>query len=634
MNGEREKLTTAKRQAVVVIHGMGEQRPMATLRSFVEAVWETDLSLTKETHGKCESGEAKETPRCKIGGEWRNRFWIVPDSRTGSAELARIATPAADNGVRTDFYEFYWADIMQGTTLQHLRAWIFGLLLRWPHHVPRDVMSAWVWLWVGTLVTLAFAAEGLFGIFSQGLAKTMTEVAGSPPEPVFWKRATGVVAGAVVAGGLAYVLADRLSREKRRTTSSEVFMALSAWLLFLGIGFLLPWQTILTVSVAMLVLSTGVGVLVHQLVVPYLGDVARYVRSEPATVEKRRDIRERGLALLRALHREAPPAVPKEGEGADAADGDHSPVPERYDRIVVVGHSLGSIIAYDLLRLFWLEAGPSRDRPGGWQVDIAFDNLVAFLETKPDLRAEAKLDEYRDLQRAVSRAMAAKRPSGPNGARLDPDDAPLVWRISDFITLGSPLTHSEFLLARNVDHLEELVEQRQIATSPPLPNDSSTCDFRYRPDDHRLHVFGARKERPLSVPHHAAMFAATRWTNIYDRHSKVLLGDIVSGPVQKAPAPADLPEREAAEGPGMGLGIRDRHVRIRWPKPLIPGLERLFTHTLYWACDAEGRLVSDGTTTPSYSSGSHPKDHLVVLRQAMALDEQPPAEPTAAPATT
>ncbi|TIM59283.1 MAG: hypothetical protein E5Y58_35930, partial [Mesorhizobium sp.] len=29
-------------QAVVIVHGMGEQRPMGTLREFVQAVWSHD----------------------------------------------------------------------------------------------------------------------------------------------------------------------------------------------------------------------------------------------------------------------------------------------------------------------------------------------------------------------------------------------------------------------------------------------------------------------------------------------------------------------------------------------------------------------------------------------------------------
>jgi hypothetical protein len=35
-------------QAVVAIHGMGEQPPMATIKDFVRAVWENDTNITKK----------------------------------------------------------------------------------------------------------------------------------------------------------------------------------------------------------------------------------------------------------------------------------------------------------------------------------------------------------------------------------------------------------------------------------------------------------------------------------------------------------------------------------------------------------------------------------------------------------
>ena len=38
----------------------------------------------------------------------------------------------------------------------------------------------------------------------------------------------------------------------------------------------------------------------------------------------------------------------------------------------------------------------------------------------------------------------------------------------------------------------------------------------------------------LWVPHHAALFAYTRWTNIYSPLRVLLVGDIVSGPLCKA----------------------------------------------------------------------------------------------------
>jgi hypothetical protein len=34
------------KQAVIVIHGMGEQMPMDTIKGFVKAVWETDAEIT------------------------------------------------------------------------------------------------------------------------------------------------------------------------------------------------------------------------------------------------------------------------------------------------------------------------------------------------------------------------------------------------------------------------------------------------------------------------------------------------------------------------------------------------------------------------------------------------------------
>ena len=48
--------------------------------------------------------------------------------------------------------------------------------------------------------------------------------------------------------------------------------------------------------------TAGVAWFMHYLVAPYLGDVVRYVRATPSTVERRKLVRERGLALLEAIH--------------------------------------------------------------------------------------------------------------------------------------------------------------------------------------------------------------------------------------------------------------------------------------------------------------------------------------------
>src|SRR5262249_17250683 len=84
----RKPTSSFPKQAIVVIHGMGEQVPMDTLRGFVRAVWETDSEITKN-----------DLPNPA-------EVWSKPDLRTGSLELRRITTrqsiPSANfnDGVR------------------------------------------------------------------------------------------------------------------------------------------------------------------------------------------------------------------------------------------------------------------------------------------------------------------------------------------------------------------------------------------------------------------------------------------------------------------------------------------------------------------------------------------------------
>ena len=134
------------RQAVVIVHGMGEQRPMDTLRGFVKAVWSGDLALTAGPRRNTTTDP--DLPTSTI-----NKSWIRPDADTKSYELRRITTPYDVNGRRTDFYELYWADITQGTPAKRLTGWARVLLLRRPRDVPRDARKLYVAAW---LVVLAF----------------------------------------------------------------------------------------------------------------------------------------------------------------------------------------------------------------------------------------------------------------------------------------------------------------------------------------------------------------------------------------------------------------------------------------------------------------------------------------------
>ena len=159
--------------------------------------------------------------------------------------------------MRSDFYELYWADLSGGSTWSKVKDWIVGLLLRNPFtRVPASVFLAWLLLWVLVLVAALFSLATVL--------PTSASIAGFSLwdyPPLVW-----------------------LSRWE-------------AWQLAAMAGFL--------------------ALVANQFVVPYFGRVVRYTRATPENIAARKNIRERGLALLSELHK------------------------EDYDRIIVVGHSLG-----------------------------------------------------------------------------------------------------------------------------------------------------------------------------------------------------------------------------------------------------------------------------------------------------
>ncbi len=410
------------KQAVLLVHGIGEQRPMDTLRGFVRAVWATDSGLHHQFSPPT--------------------VWSKPDTVSGSYELRRLTTGQNRAGIRTDFFEFYWAHLMEGTQVGHVLSWARILLLRWPWNVPGNLIGVWV-----LLVVSIGAVAGLV-LYNQSLPES-----------------------------------DKLVR-------------LPVWLSTLG-G---------------LALSALVGFLVIQVI----GDAARYLHPSPPNIKRRQEIRSKGMELLRQLH------------GAD------------YRRIVLVGHSLGSVIGYDILTHVWAEFNTTHERPEPPQEDRLLE-LEALLQTKT-----TTLEQYRKAQRAYLEELQA------NGNK---------WRVTDFVTLGSPLTHAAILMAKDATNLKSKRDERELPTCPPVTEDgriSYSLPFETRG--------GAR--RRLQVPHHAAVFGPTRWTNLYFPSWFVAWGDLIGGPLARA----------------FGPGIRDLPVRTRrrWG---------LFSHTLYWA-NRDGEPIS------------------------------------------
>ena len=100
------------RKAVLVIHGIGEQKPMETLRKFVKSV--------------LNPGEM---------------YYSAPEKMSDNIEMRRLK---GTNQRKVDFYEYYWAHLMEGTKLSHVFSWLWNLLKRRRSDVPDSLFSVWI----------------------------------------------------------------------------------------------------------------------------------------------------------------------------------------------------------------------------------------------------------------------------------------------------------------------------------------------------------------------------------------------------------------------------------------------------------------------------------------------------------
>ncbi|MDR3466259.1 MAG: hypothetical protein P4M07_09985 [Xanthobacteraceae bacterium] len=423
--GPRGPAAGMKKAAVVVIHGMGEQRPMDTIWKFVDAAWIYDPEMV-----------SKRT----------DTVFSKPDKITGSFELRRITTRhSRGHGPRVDFFEFYWAHLMTGNTVSSFVQWLIGLVVRTPSSVPRRLVAPWL---IGLAVLVASLAVAVLA----GLPESL--------RPGFLPRAIWPAALALSAlGGL-----------------------FSAW-----------WLA------------------------PVAGDAARYLSPTPNNVAARQAIREAGIDLLTKLH----------------GSGD-------YDRIIVVGHSLGTVVGYDVLNCLWGRIDKEafwtthRQTPEAMKALDALERATKALIEAPAENCGPQRLAYRAAQRGYFAVLATLRTQ----------DKPL-WLVSDFVTLGSPMSKADVLMARDRPELERKKALRDLPSCPPWLEKKDPPRFSFYLRD------------PVRAPHHAAVFAPTVWTNIFFDSKAVVFGDVIAGPL----------------APLFGSGICD----VRVP---IGGLR--FRHLDYW----------------------------------------------------
>lgn len=174
------------RQAVVVIHGIGEQKPMQTLRGFVDTL----LGATPKPSWY----ERVTGKRLHPEQEPPLRFFSKPDRLTDTLELRRLSSWPPNVPIQTDFYELYWAHLMQGTVWSYIVAWLRMLMFRVPIGAHVRIKLLWAVSW-GVCAAIAYLA------FEHRLTFSLSEL--------FSYGAVGLLAWVVIRAlggfGLRYV---------------------------------------------------------------------------------------------------------------------------------------------------------------------------------------------------------------------------------------------------------------------------------------------------------------------------------------------------------------------------------------------------------------------------------------------
>jgi hypothetical protein len=426
-----------RRQAVVIVHGMGEQRPGDTLNRFV------GVGLRPE-------------------GPGQTRFYYSrPDTVTDSFEARRFLAPRTGERPQTEFFEYHWAHLMQGNRLDDLWPTFRRMLLR-PRQVPSGLKVVWSMAWVVIVVGGWAVAWGpLSGIAATG-------------EGWFEAALRALFGGGVLAAAVSYLFARVLGRSVTRS----------------------------------------------------FVDVVRYLDTSPRSYEARRAIRKGLVDLLTGLHDKTLFGEP------------------RYQRIVVVAHSLGAYIAYDAISYLWGEMNHQRrrgDKPpldGLPEAELAASRLPAASSQPGGKPPPAELAAYRRAQRRLWLGL------GGQGNR---------WRVSDLVTVGTPMYFADRLYTRDRAAFDKRVRSGELPTCPPI-----TDPVRPDPPDPETSPDSATVAEAMATPtaiprftwrwnrrvlHESAPFAVVRWTNLWFPH-RLGLGDWFGGPL----------------GPLYGRGIRDIEV--------------------------------------------------------------------------
>lgn len=439
----------SKPTAVLVVHGIGQQMPMDTLRRLVMTVF---------------GG--------RPDGSQRKVFSKV-DRESMFLDLRRLVLPAGEGRGRVDFYEVYWAPTLSGGSVAAVVKWAAKMLVARPK--------------------------------------------GQQMRQIVWTSRIALILLGLAAGILYYLFRDW------------------SWLRY--------WVPLIPVLVAVQPIVRGWG---RSMLTETLADASRWFAPQPRDIPERDRVRRIGLDLLAELHRPE-----KGGE-------------QRYGRIIVFGHSLGSVVAYDIIRLAFdalrdprapmseeAQRPVARRQPAAWNFASESQTLIDTADVRRFQHFQSQLHEE---QRAQG----------------------VPWLVTDLVTAGSPMCHARDLWSSKVATFDQRVDDNEYPICPPL-GEQQHSELRRIANGEPAIVGGEARtafyrrstDGPL-IAHEASPFASTRWTNLYFPLKPWLGGDPVGGRV----------------APTMGAGIRDVAVRPsthRHSALTVP----VAAHTWYWRRDID-----------------------------------------------
>jgi len=333
--------------ALLVIHGIGEQNPYETLDQVARG-------FVRYFRG-------------------RNQVPVLRPERIRHADGTEVAVhlefpePFSPRGERRlTLCEFYWAPFTEGkATTRGVLAWLARTTFTPLRYLADNLLAlldtrehnnlgrvAWLMLReVGraVLVYIPFLAIllGAVALFARGIApvsqasRTMAATVRSEPNLLALGAAAVCVAMTVVLG--VFVARELWHWWRRPTPSIErkgevawvvmavglavLFWVTAGWIARAGHVDAARYSAILVRRSHLWIVGWGVlMLLLRRVLVDYVGDVAVYVTADAkqASYEARTAILKASTAALARLLR-------------------------RYDRVIILGHSLGSVIAYDTI---------------------------------------------------------------------------------------------------------------------------------------------------------------------------------------------------------------------------------------------------------------------------------------------